>query len=151
MTDKKFTDEEVIKALECCAKPYCNNNNCPLHENTINTKDCITKLSENALALINRQRAEIERLHSEVKENTETIAFLKDQAVGWSIDFCNLKAKLDTTKSEAVKEFEERLKNDSCKIIECNGITERVVSYQISPEGVDKIVKELTNENRSGN
>ena len=57
------------------------------------------------LGIINRQKAEIERLRDEVKEKTETITFLKDQAVGWSIDFCNLKAKLAAVKAEAIKEF----------------------------------------------
>lgn len=60
--------------------------------------------------LINRLKAENERLREEVREKTETIAFLKDQAVGWSIDFCNLKAKIDTAKVEAIEEFAERLK-----------------------------------------
>ena len=55
-------------------------------------------------------KAEIERLKGEVEEKTETIDFLKNQAVGWSIDFCNLKAKLKTAKSEARKEFAELVK-----------------------------------------
>ena len=58
----------------------------------------------------NSYKAENERLSEENKEKTETIVFLKDQAVGWSIDFCNLKKKLKTAKSEARKEFAERLK-----------------------------------------
>ena len=62
--------------------------------------------------LINRQKAEIERLQCEIKEKTETIVFLKDQVVGWSIDFRNIKNKVETAKAEAIKEFAERLKKE---------------------------------------
>lgn len=106
MSDRKFTDDEVIKALEWCENQGVECRKCPL----IHTKArCYSEVKKLAAALINRQKAEIERLHSEVKEKTETIDFLKDQAVGWSIDFCNLKAKLNTAKAEAIKEFAERL------------------------------------------
>ena len=63
----KLTDAEVKKALECCSEPYCNDNQCPLYKNTINTKDCITQLSTNALDLINRQDQEKESLKAEVE------------------------------------------------------------------------------------
>jgi hypothetical protein len=111
MTERKFTDEQIIKALEHCTSSTTSEacNGCPFYDTDV----CIemdNALNIYALDLINRQRAEIERLHSEVKEKTETIVFLKDQATGWSIDFCNLKAKLNTAKSEAIKEFAEGLK-----------------------------------------
>ena len=58
----KMTDEEIIKTLECCADSenyQCNK--CPLYA------DCEkTSIAENALDLINRQQAEIERLRKEV-------------------------------------------------------------------------------------
>ena len=70
MTDKKFTDEEIIKALEC----------------HINAEDCVgcemfgwcdeIILTELVLDLINRQRAEIERLKSELS-NTRRKALLE--------------------------------------------------------------------------
>ena len=54
-------DSEIIKALECCA---CMDNNycvhCPLYTDTSNK--CSLVLMKNALDLINRQKAEIERL-----------------------------------------------------------------------------------------
>ena len=167
MTERKFTDEDVIKALEHCTSSTTSEacNGCPFNQSNI-CEQMSNGLEIYALDLINRQRAElkalkmdndqlqsdivnatmnlesvqhkldearaeieqlngnlkfvrgtverqkaeIERLHSEVKEKTETIVFLKDQATGWSIDFCNLKAKLNTAKSEAIKEFAEGLK-----------------------------------------
>jgi len=51
---------------------------------------------------INRQKAEIERLNGEVKEKTETIDFLKDQVVGWNNNYCELKTKLKTAKADKV-------------------------------------------------
>ena len=58
-----MTDNEIIKALECCSKNIlCGQ--CPLKEKN----NCINKLSAYALELISRQRAEIERLHDEVSK-----------------------------------------------------------------------------------
>ena len=57
--EKKLTDEEIVKALECCTKDgWCKE--CPYFINGI---DCGNQRSENDyLDLINRQKAEIERL-----------------------------------------------------------------------------------------
>jgi hypothetical protein len=52
--------------------------------------------------LINRQREEIERLGSLVEE-------LADGNEAWVSDNCDLRKKLKTAKSEAIKEFAERL------------------------------------------
>lgn len=84
-----MTDNEIIKALECCTNCICNHaktdTECPL----VKMSFCKNYLMKESLALINRQKAEIERLHNEVKEKTETITFLENQATGWSIDFCD--------------------------------------------------------------
>lgn len=62
MTEHKFTDEEVIKALECCQGEGCAD--CPMIG--CPTNNCVWDAGF-ALDLINRQKAEIERLE---KENT---------------------------------------------------------------------------------
>ena len=74
MTERKFTDEEVIRALEHCAnsntdEPYCHD--CPYET----TKYCASVLSKDTLDLINRQRAEIERL----KAGKQSIKELADE------------------------------------------------------------------------
>lgn len=51
-----MSDEEIKKCLECCISLSCEG--CPLKNN----HGCLTISDENALALINRQQAEIERL-----------------------------------------------------------------------------------------
>lgn len=67
-----MTDEQIIKALECCknrnidgdSRPKCYD--CPLHSychiTVVDTQEGRTLLFANALDLINRQKAEIERL-----------------------------------------------------------------------------------------
>lgn len=70
MTDKKLTDAEIKKALECCVINK-NCNGCP-HYDFWNDKpkinECLETTCENALAYINRLEAENERLKTE-KDN----------------------------------------------------------------------------------
>lgn len=86
-----MTDEQIIKALECCKDRECQTG-CPrLHNNLPIEDDCRCNLIKDALDLINRQQAEIERLK------------------GWEN---LLKAeKHSLIKTEAIKEFAERLKS----------------------------------------
>lgn len=63
---KKLTDEETVKALECCIPLETDCKECPLFD--IKTAECIQILCKNALALINRQKAEIEKLNKEKQE-----------------------------------------------------------------------------------
>ena len=126
-----MTDNEIIKALECCSNADCVN--CPKWSEEWYSGMCSDFLPM-VLDLINRQRAEIERLQDEIEEKNNTITFLKDQAVGWSIDFCNLKKKVETTKAEAIKEFVERLKSE----IEFSDTITKVERH------IDNLVKEMT-------
>ena len=61
MMERKFTDEEIRKALVCCASYDCTA--CPLYSPTIN---CVIVLPEKALELDDRQRAEIESLKKSI-------------------------------------------------------------------------------------
>jgi hypothetical protein len=67
MTDHKFTDEEIEKALECCSSYDCDG--CPLYSPTIN---CVILLPQKALELVKRQRAEIEKLKEKNDESQST-------------------------------------------------------------------------------
>lgn len=60
---KQLTDEEIVKALECCIPLETDCKECPLCD--IKTAECLQILCKNALALINRQKAEIEKLNKE--------------------------------------------------------------------------------------
>ena len=70
MTDKKITDEEIIKSLECCKKSKTNGDcatlNCPCFKDGM----CIfvdddLGLQNYALDLINRYKTKIKRLQKE--------------------------------------------------------------------------------------
>lgn len=72
-----MTDDEIMKALECCAYWESDKSceDCP--ENTYGF-GCGNKLSKHSLDLINRQKSEIERLKQELeKELPKTV--VKDE------------------------------------------------------------------------
>ena len=126
-----MTDNEIIKALECCIIGDCFG--CYYGEtNQRNCKDC---LMENALALINRQKAEIERL-KELLEGWKKAAYKaadeKDEI------YCNAIDRVKTAKAEAIKEFAERLKERATH----DGAFGYVDSYDI-----DHITKEMVGDN----
>ena len=95
MTEHKFTDEEVIKALEHC-ESGCSSEacvGCPFDEKSV----CIE--AENALAifaldLINRQRAEIERMKAGkvCSIGDKLYIILEDETApgGWGIEINNV-------------------------------------------------------------
>ena len=56
-----MTDNEIVKALECCNgnySDYCRGKKCPYE----NIAFCTEELQEDALDLINRQKARIKEL-----------------------------------------------------------------------------------------
>lgn len=117
-----MTDNEIIKALECCKMPVGSGacNSCHLkgtrNNATIGSKSCTTILIEKVLDLITRQNAEIEKLNY---ENLKMIASIK-----------NLKA-------DAVKEFVERLDDTKFKIGN---------DYVIYADNVQTIKKEMVGD-----
>ena len=113
-----MTDKEIIKALECCIKDDCDN--CP---NSFG--NCYSNLAGYALDLIKRQQAEIERLNGE-KENLRCVID----------DLCN---NTEYAKSEAVKEFAQRVKNTFYYHFD-----ELIPS--IMADEIDNIIKEMVGE-----
>ena len=102
MKDNKMSDAEIIKALECCKNLNCYE--CPKQGN-IFAEECDVELCEEAVDLINRKDAEIERLKEERDAMHKDVITAEKYA--W-----NLRTKLKTTKSEAYKEFAEMLYKD---------------------------------------
>ena len=90
-----MTDNEIIKALECCTNKYGCPTECPLYETY---GDCLIALNKPTLDLINRQKAEIERLGRDVF--TYKIRWAKAESR-------ETKAKAEA-EAEAIKEFAER-------------------------------------------
>lgn len=59
-----MTDEQIIRAVDVCRTGTCKG--CPYHE--LYTASCINKLLEDVFDLINRQKAEIERLLQKLQQ-----------------------------------------------------------------------------------
>lgn len=127
-----MTDNDTKKALECCCKGDKKDCfECPLQ----NSWDCHKELREKALDLINRQKAEIERLESKVKKLGKEQYDLCSQIV-------NLKDDVKYSKSEAIKEFAERLKNATLPVT----LGGKYKYDVITKEGIDNLVKEMTEQ-----
>ncbi len=107
-------DKEIIKALERCADG--------------SGKGII----QAAIDLINRQQAEIERLHNENEELLKAIANAYDLN-------CFLEASRKCVRNEAIKEFAERLKEKS-----------RYPYGTIYVEHIDNLVKEMQKGGEQG-
>ena len=107
MTDNKLTDNEIIKALECCATQFpsgCAKKECPM------INECQTDLKaveRFALSLINRQKAEIEALEKNVDDAEAEIEAVKRRC---DVALSLMERKEERIKAEAIKEFAERLK-----------------------------------------
>ena len=128
-----MTDNEIIKALECCTdESYENCNECPY---SIDTERCERmKLLEDILDLINHQKTEIERLKKEIQITKDAYTMLQ--------------TKNEIIKHEAVKEFAERLKeniSDDCHIVSDEG---EYVGYDCDDvrHCIDSLVKEMIGE-----
>lgn len=121
------TDEQIIKALECCKGEYTDFCfGCPAYH----LRECMKQTNTQAINLINRQNAEIERLHhykqsyEDLKaEHLETIKAIKQDRI------------------EAIKEFAEKLDKILCLQI---GPSKRVF-WKIT-EDVKNLVEEMVGD-----
>ncbi len=94
----EMTDNEIIKALKVC-HITCGCSECPYEKAP---DDCVETLKRDALDLINRQKAEIERLHAEIERLHKEVGY-------WEAETKEARADIDQAVAEAVKEFAERL------------------------------------------
>lgn len=115
---KDMQDNEIIKALECCTGYVNDCFNCPYRKDEF----CDTSFPRDALDLINRQKAENERLKNYNENLLSANTALSNEVL--------------ETKSEAIKEFAERLKNLS-------RFTNSDKLY------IDNLVKEMVGENNA--
>jgi hypothetical protein len=124
-----MNDNEIIKAIEICAKNSVTRHNgltyqgIPLHF-----------LFEEILGFVNRQKAEIERLEAENNH------------------FADIGKMYSEIKAEIVKEFAERIKGESGKcVVEQNGheIYETKY-YTINAITLDNLVKEFPEGKNDG-
>lgn len=139
MTDRKFTDEEIIKALMCHFNEELDKEpfqcvDCPLYNDTL--PSCTEALKSYVLDLINRQKAEIERL----KECPKCVYEYDGEITEYCVQGpCQNFKTVEQIKAEAYKEFAERLK--SYLLLNKKGEMS-VISF----ENVDTLLKEMVGE-----
>lgn len=115
-----MNDNDIIKALECCAKNEgCAE--CP-YISLIKTggEDCISFMAKQAIDLINRQRAEIERLQAG--------------------EYRYIGKTVQNARTEAIEDFAEKLKekSDYCYMGNIDALV-----YRITAKDLESIVKEI--------
>lgn len=149
--DKKLTDSEIIKALECCAITAKCRQECIFHKygEEYDVQNCTTHLAQATLELVNRLQAEIERLKAEIDKQYE-IAEANVRAEitsgGTSCHWCE-----DKVRAEAYKEFAEIVKKiDFYQYIE-EYYENAELCYEFRQdwfnEKIDNLLKELAGEN----
>ena len=121
-----MTDNEIIKALECCKKDDCDN--CPN-----DFGNCYANLAACSLDLINRKQAENEELRIENQS-------LRSAANSYKLHY-------NKARAEAIKEFAERLKNGCA--FECNvslGYGRPCYEDAIPIIAINNLVKEMAGD-----
>lgn len=126
MTDKKLTDEEIIKALTELSR-------------YTGFQKKYTQVLNATLDLIKRQKSEIERLKSANDEKFHQWNMLAEKTKTHYANLYN-EAK-DKLKAEAYKEFAERLKQSTVMAVMGNKIYAVATS-----KGVDNLLKEMVGE-----
>lgn len=119
-----MTDKQLKTILECCASDE--NIECCKKCALCEKYDCYSEISKNVLDLINRQKAEIERL-KDYNENLITANM-------------ELSDEILEIKSEAIKEFAERLKS------EYEDKTQGRYMNWLMNDIIDNLVKEMTED-----
>lgn len=138
-----MTDEQIIKAYERCFTLGFDESTCYECPFYTATAKCTEDLRDSALALINRQKAEIERVK---KRNT---LLLKKKCK-------DINTARKIIKSEAIKEFAERLKEKLANLsvrTKTHGrkttpnyvddIANQIL-HDVVPQEIDNLVKEMT-------
>lgn len=141
MTDKKLTDEEIIKRLERCVKRGNRNYDTDI-----------------VLDLINRQRTEIERL-----KQINAVCEAANRCIVWQRDrrdreieelhsqIAGLNIYKSKIKAEAYKEFAEKLEN-ICEEIMAQEWNEKTApiswsyAYADFIDDIDNLLKEMVGE-----
>ena len=126
-----MTDNEIIKAIDKCLRADdCHTSECPFFDGSKDGWDCQLVALSLARDLINRQKAEIERL----KLECGNAKFAKYKA-----EFEEFRAEI---KAEAIKEFAERLEPRLA-----NNTDISAVGYQSIIADIRNLVKEMVGDN----
>ena len=129
-----MTDNEIIKFMQCVVGNDANCSECE-YQKVLPFPSCRMMCAKNALDLINRQKAEIERLEKEIKDKERAYNDEFCSRKEWQTKCRELLKEKQITKSEAIKEFAEKLK----KRFYLSAVLCVVYVYYI-----DNLVKEMT-------
>jgi chaperonin cofactor prefoldin len=144
--EPRMTDDEIIKALKCCIESLISScRNCPYVEEN----RCKTAMMKDALDLINRQQAEVEKLTVNMNAFGLGMKIEAEKAEKAQAEIEKLKAEsqmadgyvdalVERTKSEAIKEFDEQYKKIKTNRLIC--------SYCYFKDGVDNLLKEMVGD-----
>lgn len=124
-----MSDNDIKKALECCIAD--NASRCGECAYIGIVGCCFKKMMPDALDLINRQQAEIERL----QKDNEYILMQHKFDRRPNGDCWN--DVIEKAKSEAIKDFAERLNKHSVYVDDYD-------CFMVSTESIDNLVKEMT-------
>ena len=129
-----MTDNEIIKAFECCTGANCIE--CPFNGNDF---ICVDGLVRSAFDLIKRQQAEIEVQKRSLKNTLEQMR--EEKLHPYKLHYGNLRM-------EIAREVCDRLKaKASNSVMESNGIViEATRSYTISKLEIDNLLEEMEKE-----
>ena len=146
MTYKEFTDEEIVKAVECCSEPCCVCEECPLY--CVGANCSSFELHRYALDLINRQKTEIEELNIQLRELWNIASLYKaegEKQEGYNKNLLTANTALSneilSAKAKAYKEFADRLKRSTVTAVIGNEIYDVATS-----KGVDNLLEEMVGE-----
>ena len=159
MTDKKLTESEIVKLLECCKKSQCSN--CEY------SKKCDGYTQVNyALDLITRQKTENENLkvenqslrgaanslkmhYEEAQAEIEALKIFRGYAEKRASDYKTMRDKYLNAKSEAYKECLAKVKNYTKT--HCNPYGKPDFDYNTSIKilnFIDTLLKEMVSEEK---
>lgn len=133
-----MTDNDIIKALECCRMGDCIH--CPRWKTEYIAGDC-TDIFPMVLDLINRQKTEIERLTKrlETVQAAKCVYSYDGETVEYCVQSpCPICKTTNQIRAEAVKEFAESVKKNRRAIL--YAIYDRTEYSNI----VDNLVEEMT-------
>lgn len=143
--DKKLTDAEIVKALECCIPSYNKKCDmlCPyekLKPTVLGKTLCSEYMRQDIFDLINHYEEKNSNLTSDLTSLQNDLTSAKAEIDYWkrnAFDGCMERGRIEkTAKAEAYKEFAERLK-------------EKLGNTDLAIRFVDNLVKELVGEDNA--
>ena len=150
----KLTDNEIVKALECCIDCKCKE--CPCYKNIEGEKRCTEIDEEEILDLINRLKAQKKELDEKliiqkglIDTQKAEIERLQKECICLEEQRNAYKDIVDTCETGAIKEFAERLKIEAFECDVSFGYGKECYQQAVAVIEIDNLVKEMTEVNEN--